>query len=86
MMLGLFNLIPIYPLDGGQIFGNFISKYNPNIFRQLNQYGPIILLSLIGISLITGGRISIIYWIIQKPAIFIIDIFTRLSELILFFL
>ena len=38
--LGLFNLIPIHPLDGGQIFGNFISKYNPRIFEQLNEYGP----------------------------------------------
>ena len=33
--LGLFNLIPIHPLDGGQIFGNFISKYNPDIFSLL---------------------------------------------------
>ena len=45
--LGLFNLIPIHPLDGGQIFGNFISRYNPDIFRQLYQYGPKVLLGII---------------------------------------
>ena len=32
--LGLFNLIPIYPLDGGQIFGNVIAKYNPIAARN----------------------------------------------------
>ena len=26
MILGVFNMIPVYPLDGGQIFGTFISK------------------------------------------------------------
>ena len=64
--LGLFNLLPIYPLDGGQIFGNFISKYNPNIFRQLNQYGPKILFGVIFFSIITN--IPIIGYLIHTPA------------------
>ena len=84
--LGLFNLIPVYPLDGGQIFGNIISKYNPNIFRQLNEYGPKILLGVIALSIFSQGKISIIGWLIQKPATFIVDIFENISQLILFFL
>ena len=84
--LGLFNLIPIYPLDGGQIFGNFISKYNRNIFRQLNEYGPKILLAVIILSIISQGRISIIGFLIEIPSIFIIKIFEFASQLIFFFI
>ena len=84
--LGLFNLIPIYPLDGGQIFGNMIAKYNSNIFRQLNEYGPKILLTIIAISIVSQGRISIIHWVIEMPASFIVGFFKQISQLLLFFL
>ena len=84
--LGLFNLIPIYPLDGGQIFGNVIAKYNPNIFRQLNEYGPKILLAIIAISIFSQGKISIIGWVIEKPAALIVGVFEQISQLLLFFL
>ena len=84
--LGLFNLIPMYPLDGGQIFGNAIAKYNPNIFRQLNEYGPKILLASIALSILSQGRMSIIGWVIEKPATLIVGVFEQISQLILFFL
>ena len=84
--LGLFNLIPIYPLDGGQIFGNFISKYDKNIFIKLNEYGPKILLGAILLSLITQGRISIISWLIETPAAFMIQGFEFIAKSLLFFL
>ena len=57
IFLAIFNLIPIHPLDGGQIFGNIISKYNPNLSNQLMQYGPKILLGLILFGLVTGFSI-----------------------------
>ena len=84
--LGLFNLIPIYPLDGGQIFGNVIAKYNPNIFRQLNEYGPKILLAIIALSILSQGRMSIIGWVIEKPATLIVGVFEQISQLLLFYL
>ena len=84
--LGLFNLIPIYPLDGGQIFGNFISKYDKNIFIKLNEYGPKILLGAILLSLITQGRISIISWLIETPAALMIKGFEFIAKSLLFFL
>jgi len=84
--LGLFNLIPIYPLDGGQIFGNVIAKYNPNIFRQLNEYGPKIFIAIIALSILSQGRISIIGWVIEKPATLIVAVFDQISQLVLFFL
>jgi len=85
-MLGLFNLIPIYPLDGGQIFGTLISKYNRNIFLKLNDYGPKILMFCILLSFITNGRISIFHYIIEKPAELILKFFTSFINILLFFL
>tara|TARA_B100000579_G_scaffold336006_1_gene286799 strand:- start:2838 stop:3503 length:666 start_codon:yes stop_codon:yes gene_type:complete len=82
--LGLFNLIPIYPLDGGQIFGNIISKYNRRLFIQLNEYGPKILMGVILFSVFTN--IPILSWFIQTPADLIISLFTIIINSFLFFI
>ncbi len=84
IILGLFNLLPIYPLDGGQIFGNFISKYNRDFYYKLNEYGPKILLGIILFSLIT--KISIIGILIEYPTNLILYIFYYFSNAILFFI
>ena len=84
--LGLFNLIPMYPLDGGQIFGNFILKYDKSAFIKLNQYGPKILLGAIALSILTNGKISPLRWFITIPAEFIVDKFESIAQTILFFL
>ena len=70
--LAIFNLLPIYPLDGGQIFGNIISKYYPNFNENLVIYGPRVLIGLILIGLVSG--ISIISFFLQ-PFYTIIDSF-----------
>ena len=70
--LAIFNLLPIYPLDGGQIFGNIISKYYPKFNENLVIYGPRVLLGLILIGLVSG--ISIISFFLQ-PFYTIIDTF-----------
>ena len=82
--LGLFNLIPIYPLDGGQIFGNFIAKYDRNIFTKLNEYGPKILLGVIIFSIFTN--IPILSWVLNGPAEFMISSFSFIVDKLLFFL
>ena len=51
--LAVFNMIPISPLDGSQIFGNIISKNHPELAWKLQMYGPKILLGLILFGIIT---------------------------------
>ena len=63
MMLGVFNMLPIYPLDGGQIFGGLIRKYNSNIEYNLRVYGPTILMAIVFMNLIFG--ISILSYILE---------------------
>ena len=45
--LAVFNMIPVAPLDGSQIFGNMISKNNPELAWKLQMYGPKILMGII---------------------------------------
>ena len=65
--LALFNMLPVAPLDGSQIFGNMISKNNPELALKLQIYGPKILMILILISFITP-QFSI-FRIIMNPFI-----------------
>ena len=51
--LAVFNMIPIAPLDGSQIFGNMISKNNPELAWKLQMYGPKILMGIILIGMVT---------------------------------
>ena len=51
--LAIFNLLPISPLDGAQIFGNLISKTQPELAWKLQVYGPKILLAIIMIGILT---------------------------------
>ena len=66
IMLAVFNLLPIAPLDGSQIFGTLISRKNPKLAWKLQVNGPKVLLGLILFGLITN--ISIIY-IVLSPFI-----------------
>ena len=71
--LAVFNLLPVYPLDGGQIFGNIISKYSPNFASNLLTYGPKILLFIILFGILTGYSIL---WLVIGPIVkFIITSF-----------
>ena len=51
--LAVFNMLPVAPLDGSQIFGNLISKNNPDLAWKLQVYGPKILFGLILIGIFT---------------------------------
>ena len=54
MLLAVFNMIPIHPLDGGQIFGGFLDKFDSNLSNQLRTYGPMILMVIIFSRFLTG--------------------------------
>ena len=82
IFLAIFNLLPVYPLDGGQIFGTMISKYNPNFSSQLREYGPKVLLGVILFGLISG--VSIIGFILIPISDFIRSIFEAILNVIFY--
>lgn len=45
--LGLFNLLPIPPLDGSHILENILSPAASEKYQRIGRYGPIILIGII---------------------------------------
>ena len=62
--LAVFNMIPIPPLDGSQIFSGIMIRRNPQLVMQLQMYGPQILVGLILFGMFTG--VSVI-WAFMSP-------------------
>ena len=76
MILAVFNMIPMHPLDGGQIFGGFLDKFNPRLSYKLRIYGPRLLFGVIIFGIVSG--FSIISTIIS-PFIELVFIFSGLK-------
>lgn len=64
--LAVFNMIPISPLDGSQIFTGYLMRSNPDLAMKIQAYGPQVLFGLILFGYITG--ISII-WLFISPIV-----------------
>ncbi len=61
-VLGIFNLIPIPPLDGSNVVYGLLPPRQQYTWRQFQQYGPMLLLLL----LLVGGRV--LFQIVFGPA------------------
>ena len=69
-ILAVFNILPIYPLDGFHVLSNIISLNNYRVLSTIQKYSTIILIGL----LITG----ITRYIVGIPADFIFRTFLRM--------
>ena len=65
LLLFLFNLIPIAPLDGEKIFTYFLPANMARVFDTIRPYGPMILMVLIVLGPLLG--INILGMIIGPP-------------------
>ncbi len=63
IMLAVFNMIPIPPLDGSQIFSGLMIRKNPDLVYKLQAHGPQILMGLILFGMFTN--ISPIWWVMS---------------------
>ena len=61
-VLGIFNLVPIPPLDGSNVVYGLLPPRQQYSWRSFQQYGPLLLLAL----LLLGGRI--LFQIVFGPA------------------
>ena len=62
--LAVFNMIPVSPLDGSQIFSGYLMKINPELAWKIQSYGPQVLFGLILFGYVTGFSVL---WFIMKP-------------------
>ena len=76
LALAIFNLIPIYPLDGSHVLESLLIRKIPRFFMFLHQYGQWILILLLVTGLvstvlgylvsgITGGFFTVAAWFIN---------------------
>ena len=77
IMLAVFNMIPIPPLDGSQIFSGLMVRHNPDIVMKLQMYGPQILMGLILFGMFTS--FSPIWMIISPFVNFFMFLFTGMQ-------
>ncbi len=67
LILLLFNLIPVSPLDGEKVLEYFLPPSGRETLYQLRPYGPMILLGLVFLAPFIG--VDILGWLIFRPAI-----------------
>ena len=58
ILLGVFNLIPIPPLDGYRVLLRFLPSDLAASYRRIEKYGPLILMILFAVPFFTGSRIN----------------------------
>ena len=63
IMLAVFNLLPITPLDGSRIFTGMIANKYPDFAHQMNMHGPKVLLGILLLGYLTN--IHIFWWILS---------------------
>lgn len=71
VILGVFNLLPIHPLDGFKIVGGILPEEKAKEWYQLERYGMIFLLMLI----FPLGRFSMLDVIIRPAVSFMLNMF-----------
>ncbi len=68
VILAVFNLIPLAPLDGFRVAVGILPRRTARFFRRLEPYGPGILLVLVALPFLTSGSISVLYEV-MAPAV-----------------
>jgi Zn-dependent protease len=75
VILGVFNLIPIAPLDGFKVALGILPRDLAIEFSKLEQYGPLMLIALIALPFLTGGKFGILFEVMQPVIKLLLRIF-----------
>ncbi|MBM4053879.1 MAG: site-2 protease family protein [Planctomycetes bacterium] len=77
LSLALFNMIPIFPLDGSHILEGLLPYHLAVRYKELERYGPFILLGLIVMGNFSG--VSILSAVLSPPIKYFLKLFSGLS-------
>lgn len=74
VVIGVFNLIPLPPLDGSRMLVPFLSYNATKKYEQLAQYTPYIFLGIMVLSLMGVHLLSVVfipaYWVVDQLRVF----------------
>lgn len=65
IILGVFNLIPLAPLDGFRVAVGLLPRDLSLSLARLEQWGPVILIALIALPFLTGGRFGLLFEVMR---------------------
>lgn len=68
IILAIFNLIPLFPLDGFSVAVGILPRDLSQAFAELRAWGPGLLFLLIALPIVTGGHFGILFQI-MGPAV-----------------
>jgi Zn-dependent protease len=77
IILGVFNLIPIAPLDGFKVAVGLLPRDLSRTFAQLEPYGPAILIALLILPFFTG--VGLLYEVMGPPIRLLLDLFAGVT-------
>ncbi len=76
--LGIFNLIPIPPLDGSRIIGTLLSDDAYEVYMKIERFGFIIIAALLFMSSLGGGGTSFVSELVENIFWFFYKSFVKL--------
>ena len=77
LLLGLFNLIPITPLDGGRIIYSFSGRKVRDFYNKIEKYGILIIFAIVylGSGILSRGFLAIVEFFLRLANININSVF-----------
>ena len=73
LLLMLFNLIPLFPLDGEKVLEYFLPPQQKHFLEDIRPYSPMVLFAIVFIGPAVG--LDIFQWIIMPPLQFLMRVF-----------